>query len=223
MMKRMILIAFMLAAATAARAQVLGPSLDPGRVELGYAYKWYHRDLESLVPEESRWEAASLFVRYGAFGRVTLSFEGGVWKIEHDDFPDQYFRRYTLGVGAGVKVWSFRGFTLSGSVHYSEIMDHDKSEFHFHKRIRSITGGLFVESSYSDWNQSFEWWGGLLYGLDKGETYAWGSPPPVEGESQNNVGVGFGVGAVLFEHFVPFGHVVYIEYPQARIGASLRL
>jgi hypothetical protein len=209
--------------ATAGHAQVLGPSLESGSLELGYAYKWFHRDLESLVPEESRWETASLFFRYGAFGWVTLSFEGGIWNMEHDDFPGQYYRRYTVGAGASVDIWSYRGFAVSGSFHYSEIMDHDKSEYHFHKRIRSVIGGLFVETSYASWNQTFEMWGGLLYGYDEGETYAWGSPPAIEGDTDNNVGAGLGVGAVLFEHFVPFAQVVYIEYPQARVGFSLRL
>lgn len=210
-------------AATAADAQILGSSLDSGSFEIGYIYKWYRRDLEPVVPAENNWEVASFFIRYGAFDRLVFSLEGGIWDVTHDDFPDQYFRRYTVGAGVSIMLMSFRDIKVSCSVHFSEVLDHDRSEVHFHKWIRNITAGLFIERSLEVENQSIEMWGGLLYSTDKGETYAWGVPPPVKGESENNVGFGVGMSVLLFDHFAPFAHVVYVEYAQARLGLSLRL
>jgi hypothetical protein len=143
--------------------------------------------------------------------------------MTHDDFPGQFYRRYTVGAGGTILVWSFREMRVSGSFHYSEILDHDESKFGFHKWTKNVTTGLFVDRTFVVMDQSFGTWGGFVYSFDKNETYAWGAPPPVIGESKSDVGAGFGVNALFLNHVAPFAHVMYIEYAQFRLGVSLRL
>ena len=206
-----------------ASAQIMSNTLDKGTVEFGAAYQWFRRDLEPIEPPENNWEVASVNMRYGAFNRLTLSFEGGIWNVEHDDFPGQSFRRYTIGADIGIRLIEISSYWVSFSFHYNELLDVDQSQYDFHKTIRNISACLYAERSFPVLRQSIEAWGGLLYSTVKGETYPWGSSPPVTGESENNFGLEIGAAILIADHFKPFAQLIFVEYAQARVGFSFRL
>jgi hypothetical protein len=206
-----------------ARAQVLGPTLEDGDAELGYTYKWYHRDLEPKLTPDTRWEVGSFYFRYGAYSRVTLMVEAGLWSIDHQDFEAHAYTRYTVGGGVSVRIWEFRGVKLSAMGQYSEVMDYDKSDSHFHHRTRNVTAGVQGQHSFWFRKQRLGVWGALLYVYDDGRTYLWGTSSTLQFESQNNVGVGAGADLLLFDVLGGFVHFVYADYVQARVGVLLRV
>ena len=206
-----------------ARSQVLGPTLEDGDAELGYTYKWYHRDLEPKLTPDTRWEVGSFCFRYGVYDGVTVLMEAGMWSINHQDFPTHDYTRYTAGGGVSVRLWEFRGVTLSAVGQYSEVMDYDESKSHFHQRTRNVTVG--VQGGHSFWykEQRASLWGALLYVYDDGRTYLWGTDSTLEFESKNNVGVGVGADVLLLDVLGGFAHFVYADYVQARVGVLLRV
>ncbi len=129
----------------AANGQVIGPPLLQSSFEGGYTYKWFHRDLEPNKPIEMEWEVAAFFARYGITDRVTISFEGGAWELEHDDFPGMEWDRITVGGGITARIYEHRGYNYSGFFHYNEVMDSDRSYARFRKQTRGVITGLQVE------------------------------------------------------------------------------
>jgi hypothetical protein len=212
-----------LTAPAPATAQVLGPTLENGDAELGYTYKWYHRDLEPKLKPDTRWEVGSFYFRYGAYNWVTVLLEAGLWSVDHQDFPAHDYTRYTVGGGASVRVWEFRRVTLSVVGQYSEVMDYDASSSHFHHRTRNVTAGVQGEHSFWFRQQRLGVWGALLYVYDDGRTYLWGTDSTLQFESQKNVGVGAGADVLLFDVVGGFAHVIYADYVQARVGLLLRV
>jgi hypothetical protein len=212
-----------LAAGEPASAQVLAPPLGDGEAEVGYTYKWYHRDLEPRVTPEMRWEVGSFYFRYGAYNRVTLMLEAGLWSINHQDFPTHDYTRYTVGGGVSVRVWEFQWVRLSAVGQYSEVMDYDQSKSQFHHRTRNFTAG--VQGEHSLWlrKQQLSLWGALLYVYDDGRTYLYGTDSTLHFESDGNLGVGAGVDLLLFKVLGGFAHLVYADYVQARVGVLLRV
>ena len=227
MIRFAVLVVLMVAAvvipAPTALAQVLGPTLDNGDAELGYTYKYYHRDLEPKLTPETKWEVGSFYFRYGAYDWVTLMLELGLWSINHEEFPEHNYTRYTVGGGVSVRLWKYRGVRLSALGQYSEVRDYDKSDLHFHHRTRNVTAGVQAEHSFWLRKQRLALWGALLYVYDDARTYLWGTQSTLQFESQNNVGVGAGADLLLFDVVGGFAHLVYADYVQARLGVMLRV
>jgi len=206
-----------------ASAQVIGPVLSKSSLELGYIYKWYHRDMEPNTPVEKDWEVASFFVRYGGTSRLTLSLEGGLWNVEHDDFPGMEFRRYTVGGGVGIRVLEVAGIGFSAFGHYNEVLDYDLSPPAFHKQTWGLNLGVLAEWSMTWKEQVLGIWGGPAYTLDESKNHAWNVRTfAYEDESATELGFVVGVNAVLWGRIVPSAHVVYADYFQGRIGIAGR-
>ena len=212
-----------LSASRPAEGQIMVCTMDAGAIEIGYGYQWFRRDLEPIVPPENNWEIADVFIRYGAFERLTLFLDGGVWELEHRDFPGQSYRRYTIGAGVGIRLIDIGKYRMNLSFHFNELLDIDKAEYDFHKRIRNISACLYVERHFPVMEQTVGIYGGVLYSDVRGETYPWGSPPPVTGESENNFGLDVGASLLIADHFKPFAHFIFVEYAQARVGFALQL
>jgi hypothetical protein len=208
---------------TPAPAQVLGPTLSNGEAELGYTYRWYDRDLEPRVTPETEWEVASFYFRYGAYDRVTLMLEAGLWSIDHPDFPTHDYSRYVVGGGLAVRCWEYRRVTFSAVGQYSEVTDYDESSSHFHHRTRNVTAGVQAEYAFSLRRQRLGVWGALLYVYDDARTFLWGTNSTLHSESQDNFGAGAGADLRLFEFLGGFAHLLYADHVQARVGIMLRV
>lgn len=226
MKKRLVAVIAVLATAAAAAtasAQIVGTTLEDDQVEMGAAYKWFHRDLEPYQPIEKRWEVATLFVRYGAGRRLTLIAEGGLSLVEHDDFPGLDYRRYALGLGATALLFERGDWSVCGSFHANEVWDHDNSHFRFHKRTYGFLGGVHVARVFEVLDQEVGVWTGMFYIEDTAETYPWDSRRALRSESDGGVAAALGGRVVLFDDLSGFAQMVYADYAQWRIGAALMI
>lgn len=207
----------------AIRAQVPGPLLDRGVFEVGYTYKWFHRDMEPHPPVDKDWEVGALYVRYGLVRLVTVSLEGGVWEVTHREFEGMDYLRYTLGGGITVGLFEVRGILLSGSYHYNEVMDRDRSRFQFHKSTRGELLTIQAETGLRIRRIDATAWGGPAYANDESLNYLWGWSDPLRDESSDNWGVIAGVDAVAFDRLTFSAHVLYADYWQPRMQFGVRL
>jgi hypothetical protein len=211
----------MLGQASQAHAQVMGLPLERGSVQLGYAYKWFHRDMEPSYPSEMRWEVGTFTVRYGGFQWLTLSIEGRVSNVEHDEFAGLEFRRYAVGAGLEVRLYERGPWEVAGAFHYTEVWDHDDSPNHFHKRTRDVTTALLVGRSFDYRGQDVALWAGPAYVDDMAETYPWDSNEPIPNEASNDFGITAGAEVLLFRHLAGVAWFVYAaDYIQPRIGLA---
>ena len=213
---------FLVSLCGAAYGQIVGPPLGKASFEGGYTYKWFHRDLEPNKPIEMEWEVASFFARYGITDRVTISFEGGSWEIEHDDFPGMEWDRITVGGGITVRVYEYRRYGLSGFFHYNEILDTDRSSARFRKQTRGVLTGVQVERGFKYRKQKVWLAAGVAYVWDQGKNYVWGERPPLEDDSENNIGIVLSASALIHNRLATFVYLVYADYWQPRVGVALR-
>jgi hypothetical protein len=207
--------------ALAPRAQIIAPVLEKHAVELGYAYKWFDRDVPAPV-DEAQWEVASFFGRFGAFDWLTLVAEGGLWGIEHDDFPGQPYSRWVIGGGLSARLYRARHWDLTATVVYSEVYDHDDSDFRFDKRTRGWNAGVLAGSSFMFSGQRLDLWAGPMFVDDLIENYTWGFDEPLTSEPETQWGVAAGAYTVIFDYISGFAYVLYADHPQVRLGIGLR-
>ena len=212
---------FLVSFCGAAFGQIMGPPLPTSSFEGGYTYKWFHRDLEPNKPIEMEWEVASFYARYGVTDRVTISFEGGSWEIEHDDFRGTEWDRITVGGGITARLYDYRGRYFSGFFHYNEVMDSDRSSAHFRKQTRGVITGIQANNKIRYRKQTVWITAGLAYVWDQGKNYVWGERPPLEDESEENLGLVLGANALIRGRLAPFAYVVYADYWQPRVGVAL--
>jgi hypothetical protein len=207
--------------APAATAQIMGPPLEPGVVEFGYMHKWFHRDMEPFAPTEMRWEVNTLFARYGGFDWLTLSGEGLISSVKHDDFPGMSYHRYALGGGVTARFYELGPWSFAGCFHINEVIDRDDSETRFHKRTYGVIGGLQIGWFYEYDDHRANLWVGPMYVRDVGETYPWDSNDPLQNESPDEFGFAAGAHVVLFKYATGMINVVYADYAQARLGFAI--
>lgn len=206
-----------------ANAQIMGLTIPRRAIEIGYTYKWFHRDVEPAPIDEIKWEVGTFAVRYGAMSRVTISFEGYASRYESDDFPGLLFKRYTVGGGAVAEVWDGGPWSVSACLHYSEVYDSDRSKSHFHKRVYDVTAGLQVGYLFEPLGQHMNVWAGPVYVHDVGENYPWDTDEPIRSESKSDLGLAVGSEVVVFDYIAGNLHIVYANYLQARVRIALHL
>lgn len=205
-----------------ARAQIVAPTLEKRAVELGYAYKWFERDAGSGSAESLEWEAASLYARMGAWKRVTLVIEGGLWDIEGDD-PSQTYERWVVGAGVSARVYTRQRWSLDAQASYNEIYDHDESnESRTNNRTYGWNAGLTLNGSFALHGQRADLYAGPMFVYDVAESYPLSSDDPIRVEPDQRLGVCAGAYLVLFDYISAFSYVLYVDDPQLRLGVSLR-
>ncbi len=216
-----VLAAALLGASTA-HAQVLGLALERHTLEIGYTYKWYERDFESDFLGKEDWSSGVFYFRYAACRWATISFEGGIWNLDHDDFEGIDYRRYAFGGGLTALLWRGAAWRVGASGHYSEIFDHDRSANRLHKNVRDITAAVHVERSFAVRNQTLAVWAGPAVVYNQSRQYPWQSTDPVRHDTSDNLGFAVGLNATLFGRLSLFSHGVYADTFQPRIGAGYR-
>lgn len=207
----------------AANAQVAGPVLERGVFEAGYTYKWFHRDMEPHPPVDKDWEVGALYVRYGLVRSLTISLEGGVWNVTHEDFEGMDYLRFTLGGGFTAGLFEVRDILLSGSYYYNEVFDYDRSPAQFNKNTRGETLTIQAEKWFEISRFDLAVWGGPAYVKDTSRNYIWGTNDPLLDESTENWGIIAGLNAVAYDRVTVAGYVLYANYWQPRFQLGVRL
>lgn len=205
-----------------ASAQIMGPTIDRHDLEIGYTFKWYERDFDSDFLGQEKWSTGAFYLRYGSCRWATLTLEGGLWNVNHDDFPDNDYRRYVVGIGITSLLYDKPRFGAGISGHYSEIFDHDKTSSQFHKNTRNITVALQVQTSWELRQTEIVLWGGPALIYDQSRQYPWQTNEPVRDETSGNFGLVLGVNALFIEQISAFGYVAYAEVFQPRLGMGFR-
>ncbi len=206
-----------------ATGQIVAPPMERNAAELGFAYKWFDRDVDSGPISEPQWETATFYMRFAAFDWLTITAEGGSWEITHDDFPTQEYRRFTVGGGAIARAYTRGRWSVDATVTYNEIYDHDESAYMFDKRTSGWNAGALVDCRMTFGGQSLDLWGGPMYVDDSIENYPYGSDDPLESDPDAEWGAAMGASAVFFDYASVFGYVLFLDHPQPRIGLALRL
>ena len=197
--------------------------MNRGAAELGFGYKWFDRDIEEGPISEATWETAVFYARFAGWDWLTISAEGGLWDVEHEDFPGQPYARWTLGAGAVARAYSRGRIAVDATIAYNEIYDHDESAYRFDKRTNGLNVGVALDYRLTYDDHSLDLWAGPMFVEDSIENFAYGTDDPIESEPDANWGAAAGANAVLFKHASVFGYVLFIDHPQVRIGAALRL
>jgi hypothetical protein len=221
---RLAAIAFLvLARAPGARAQIVSPTIEHRAFEIGLAYKWFDRDVQSGPVDELKWEVATLYGRYGAFDRVTLSAEGLASDVNHPDFPLGIYRRYTMGGGVSVRVFEQASWEIDVTGHYQTVWDNDASSWDFDKRTRGWNADALVARHFTPGGQYLRAWAGPAYVDDRAENFLWGSSDPVVHEPESHWGIVAGGELVLWNHVSGLAYALFLDHPQGRIGVAWRM
>lgn len=202
-------------------AQIMGPPLEAGVTEFGYIQKRFHRDMEPNHPREMQWKVTTLFARYAGYDWLTLSGEGLISDVKHDDFPGLRYQRFSLGGGVTSKLYGWRAWNLTGCLHYNEVFDRDHSANRFHKRTYGVIGGVQIGWSYGYRMLDANLWAGPMYVRDVAETYPWDANDPIKNESSGEFGFAAGAHVMLYRHAIGMVTVVYADYLQTRLGFAV--
>ncbi|UCG52753.1 MAG: hypothetical protein JSW58_04160 [Candidatus Latescibacterota bacterium] len=205
-----------------AQGQVMGPSLDKKDLEFGYIYKWFERDFESRFLGQGRWSVGAFYLKYGTCRWATLSVEGGISTVHHEDFENIDYRRYTIGMGVTTLLYDTTRFGVGMAAHYSEIFDHDRSQHRLHKNTRNVTVAIQTETTFSFERATIRLWGGPAFVYDQSRQYPWHSHEPQRNETSGNFGFALGANTLVIDRISVFGHVVYADAFQPRLGAGIR-
>jgi hypothetical protein len=205
--------------ASAGNSQVLAPELSSGAFEMGYMYKWFHRDMFQIY----HWSIASIYARYGVGNCLTLSAEGLISNFTDSKFPDRDYRGYVVGCGATMHVLTLGSFRFAVSFHYNERFSFDRSESRYHKDTRGVLVFLQSERSFFFRRGELVIWLGPAFVYDEFLQNVYGYYDPVHDKTHNNLGFICGLNIVLLRYVDMFTHVVYADYLQPRVGVGIRL
>jgi hypothetical protein len=202
-------------------AQIVAPLLEKQAFEVGYAYKWFDRDVPS--PQlEAEWDVGSFFARFGALDWLTLAAEGGLWGVEAADGTNQDYSRWVVGGAASARLHRAKRWNLTATITYNEVYDHDKSKNRSDKRTRGWNAGVLAGTTFAPAGQRLDLWAGPMFVDDLVESYAWGVDDPLAYNADTKLGGAAGAYAVLFDYISGFAYVLYADHPQWRVGVSLR-
>ncbi len=218
----MVLAALCLSRPTTAHSQIVGPALDRHALEIGYIYKWYERNFDSVFLGQESWSAGTAYFRYGVCRWVTMSIEGAIRDLHGDDIQGTDYRRYAIGGGLTAIVHSESTWRVEASGHYSEVFDHDRSVNQFHKNARDLLFVVQIERFLGAGDQSVVVWAGPAIAYDESRQFPWGAHQPVKDDTSNNFGFAVGLNAVLFGRVSVFFHGVGVDTFQPRAGAGVQ-
>lgn len=210
-----------IAVTTPALAQIMLPTIERRAAEFGYDYKWFDRDATSGPVDELSWEVASLYGRYGAFNRLTILAEGGLWSVDDPNVADRSFTRWVVGGGATLDVCRRGGWSIAAGGAFSEIYDHD-NDYQSDQRIRSWNASLWAQYRFGSDANRLVVWAGPVFVDDVAEIYAWGAKEPIRVDTDTTVGGLAGVSGVLFWYVSGFASVTYVDNVQLRLGVAVR-
>jgi hypothetical protein len=206
----------------ATHGQVLGPTLQSRDFEVGYQYKFFHRKLTTDY-RENEWTCNSIFVRYGVNKWITLSGELSVFLQFHPESTDSDYRLYVFGMGVTSRAVKFGNFHLGFTFHYCENLLFDRSQLSWHHVYKNFVGGMQLD--YDVHIKTHHIMITVLpgYFYDEDALYSCSTHDIYIEKSQNNIGLMAGVNVLFMDHVDIFGHFVYADYFQPRIGVALRL
>jgi hypothetical protein len=207
---------------TLARTQIIAPVLDRHALELGYAYRWCHRDATPPPLAEIRWEVATFYARFGLFDWLSADLEGGLWEVESDEFPQQVFDRYVVGGGVTARVWSANDWASSVSLNYTEVWDDDESAYGFDKRVYRLTAIAPISRQFR-LGVPLDTWIGPCYLDDTIENYRYNDSIAIEDEPETHWGLAGGLQAVLWGHVTILGYAQYVDYVEGLVGIGFRV
>lgn len=203
-------------------AQVVGPALERHTLEFGVTYKWYERDFDTMYVGQEDWSAGALYFKFGACRWATVSIEGGISTVNHDDFPGTDYKRYTIGAGLTSLLYDGSGFRVEAAGHYGEIFDHDRSDSQFHKNTRGVVVAVQFEGVFVWREQEILLWAGPAFVYDQVRQYPWRSYEPIKGDTSNKFGIVIGTNLLLFDRVDVFVNGVYADAFQPRLGAGIQ-
>ncbi len=205
-----------------APAQVLGPLLPRGTVEVGAQVRWVHRDLENIrstmVVDQYDF---SLPVRYGVSKYATLSAElfsadEGFHSLERD------LRYYLIGIGLHALLWKNDDYILSAGAHYTESFIRDKTGSFFDLTHFSSTTILQLQRSFRRRKLDITVWGGPLLFYYNVRREAGNNYSEVSWGTTDIFGGALGLNLLFHDHYQFCYNIIYVDYYQPRIGFSYR-
>ena len=199
-------------------SQVLKQALPAKEFELGYQWKYFHRDLTHRMDAEAHWAYNSLYMRYGINKWITLSVEGGVNNVWFPEPEEGDYRVYIIGGGVTSCICDVRGFNIGLAIHYSEAVYFDRSLAIYHNVIRAVVAGVRIERALSLRKQNLTILILPAYIYDENAVYDCRIALSKTEKSHNNFGVAAGVDLLLINHIGLFCHIVFADYFQPRLG-----
>ncbi len=195
-------------------AQIIAPPLEHRALEAGYTYKWFHRVIES-GSNEIKWQAGSLYARYGGFQRLTVYAEGGIWDVDS-------YSRWVVGGGLTGLLYTRGWWSLDVDASYNEIYDLDETTARTDHRTYGWNAALVARGSFAVSGQRVDLYAGPAYVNDVAETYPFSSNDPVRTEPDQHWGACAGLYATALDYVSGFAYLLYLDQPQLRLGVSLR-
>jgi hypothetical protein len=165
------------------------------------------------------WDASSLYVRYGAFSRLTFTAEGGLWSI---DETVTTYQRWVLGGGLTGLLYTRGRWAIDADFTYNEVYDHDESVQTTDHRTYGWNTGVLARGSFTVKDQRVDLYAGPMYVIDVAESYPFNTQDPVRSEPDQHWGACTGMYATLFDYVSGFAYVLFLDEPQFRFGVSLR-
>ena len=207
---------------TSARAQIVAPGMNPHALDIGYAMRWFHRDVTAPPLDDAQWDVASFYVRLGVFEWLTVTAEAGTWNIEHDDFPGQLFERYVIGGGLAGDIFHSNAWTLSVTASYSEVWDNDETFYSFDKRVYRTIVAAPVSRQMLRGTVGIDLWVAPLFIDDVIENTYFGTEV-FRDEPDQHWGVLAGTELVFWRHATLLLSAQYVDYAEGLAGVAFRI
>jgi hypothetical protein len=217
------LVFLLLVVAAEAAGQIASPVLDRHEAGLGYAYLWFHRNMEHYGTPEFRWEVDAVRLTYGVTNRITVMGEGAVWNLgERGSDEGRNYRFLHVGAGAAMRLMRLEFADVVLNLSCAESFWFDLSESRYHKRTTSIVGTLAFDRTFEVYGQSVGLRGGPAFESDEYVEYPWGTTEVVRWTSVDDFGFTLGGNVLFLGHVDLWAQMVYTGYAQPRLGISLR-
>ncbi len=213
-------ILFLAFAADGAHAILLTPPAKPGTFALGATELWFHRTTkwdDRAGSVEDQFNLGTFWARYGAHRHVTVFVEFAILNGDPHNEGTSY-RHINLGVGVNALLVEFEDFYVSAVLNYFENFQHDNQETTCHSITRHWAGLLQVGKTFplTSRHETTLWWGPAF--IKDQQIFDGGSCLNGRKESKDNLGVAAGADFLFWKHLEVFGHVVWADYFQPRLG-----
>jgi hypothetical protein len=217
------LIAALAIAAPRSSAHLLSSPIPRGRVEIGIAHTWSHRDLESWIQRDFDWEDDFLFGRYGVTDRLTLSAEVWAWdRGAAGTRPGRDYRVQRVGGGFSLDLISMRNLGVEISAHWARSIWFDRSDARYNKEVKSRLAAFRLKPHLPFGVDGLTLWFGPVYCYDEYVEYPWGSDPSTKWESSGNFGIAFGQNLLVMDRLEISAYLLYADYWQPRLAIAYR-